>query len=139
MLSDIADKTHSIEELEGVRWPDPPSDTTSLVRSVHALRKRPVGELSTEETHRLIGQDIGVRRLLPMALEHLRVAAQQEAVSVWLDDDLLSAVVTREGEMWRRRPELARHLDTTIRMLPELSPYVQPEVDAFRSAVADLL
>ncbi len=65
---------------------------------MHALRKRPVGELSTEEMRRLIGQDIGMCWLLPMALEHLRVAARQEAVSVWLDDDLLSAVVSPKAD-----------------------------------------
>ncbi|MFD5709007.1 contact-dependent growth inhibition system immunity protein [Streptomyces pharetrae] len=60
MLSDFFDKGKSIEELEGVRWPPPPSDSTSLVRGVHALRKRPVRELSVEDLRRLIGQDVGL-------------------------------------------------------------------------------
>ncbi|MEU3557822.1 contact-dependent growth inhibition system immunity protein [Streptomyces fragilis] len=139
MLSDTVDKARSIEELEGVRWPDPPSDSTSLVRSVHTLRKRPLGALSTEDMGRLIGQDVGLRWLLPLALDHLRTAAAQDADVVWLDDDLLTAVVTRKAEVWRDRPELARHLDETIRILPELSPYLRPDVEAFRSAATGLL
>lgn len=138
-LSDAVDTARSIEELEGVRWPDPPSDSTSLVRSVHTLRKRPLRALSTRDMGRLIGQDVGLRRLLPLALDRLRAAALQDADAVWLDDDLLTAVLTRDAEVWRDRPELARHLDETVRMLPELSPYLRPDVEAFRSATAGLL
>ena len=138
-MSESVIRACSIEELEGLRWPDPPSDGTSLVRSVHALRKRPLGALSAEDMGRLIGQDVGLPWILPLALDRLRESAPQEADSVWLDDDLLTAVVTRRPEVWRDRPELARHLDETIGMLPELSPYLRPDVDAFRSAVADLL
>ncbi|MFD5270800.1 hypothetical protein [Streptomyces sp. NPDC058335] len=37
-----------LEELEGVRWPAPSAEATSLVTAVYALRRRPVGELTVE-------------------------------------------------------------------------------------------
>ncbi|WP_432145092.1 contact-dependent growth inhibition system immunity protein [Streptomyces sp. bgisy084] len=38
----------------------PPEDSTSLIKSVHALRRRPVGDLTPEELARLIGQNVGL-------------------------------------------------------------------------------
>ncbi|MGW2639442.1 contact-dependent growth inhibition system immunity protein [Streptomyces sp. NPDC001348] len=139
MLSDFVDREKSIEDLEEVRWPPPPGDSTSLVRGVHELRKRPVKDLSAEDLRRLIGQDIGLRWLLPVALDFLRETAPDEAATGWYDDDLLSAVLTRKEPVWRSSAEWARHLNETIAMLTDLSPYIQQEVDEFRTALSDLL
>ncbi|MEU3557826.1 contact-dependent growth inhibition system immunity protein [Streptomyces fragilis] len=138
-LSDGVDTARSLEELEGDRWPDPPSGSTSLVHAVHTLRKRPLRALSTEDMGRLIAQGVGLRHLLPRALDHLRAMAPREPGQLWLDDDLLFAVLTRGGELWQDEPEWARHLDETLRLLPEPVPSLRREVDAFRSAVAGLL
>ncbi|MFF4038716.1 contact-dependent growth inhibition system immunity protein [Streptomyces sp. NPDC001816] len=139
MLSDSVDKDRSIEELEGDRWPDPPRDGTSLIRSVHALRRRAIKELSVEDLRRLIGQDVGLRWLLPVALDFLRETAPQEAETGWYDDDLLSAVLTRKESVWRDAPQLARHLDETVRLLVDLSPYIQQEVEHYRASLSDVL
>ncbi|MET8772654.1 contact-dependent growth inhibition system immunity protein [Streptomyces sp. NPDC004658] len=139
MLSDFVDRSRSIEELEGDRWPDPPGDSTSLVRSVHELRRRAIEDLSVEDLRRLIAQDVGLHWLLPVALDFLRETAPQEAAGGWYDDDLLSAALTRKESVWRSAPELARHLDGTVRMLTDLSPYVQREVDEFRATLSDVL
>ncbi|MFJ4951285.1 contact-dependent growth inhibition system immunity protein [Streptomyces sp. NPDC088760] len=133
------DRSSSVEELEADRWPAPPGDSTTLVRSVHELRRRAIKDLSVEGLRRLIAQDVGLRWLLPVALEFLRDTAPQEAAAGWYDDDLLSAVLTRREPVWRNAPELARHLDGTLRMLTDLSPYIQREVDDFRTALSDVL
>ncbi|KES03371.1 hypothetical protein BU52_30905 [Streptomyces toyocaensis] len=139
MLAGFVDRGKSVEELEEVRWPDPPTDTTPLVRSVYELRKKPIKDLTVENLRRLVGQDVGLRWLLPVALDFLRETAREEETSGWFDDDLLSAVVTRKEEAWRSAPELARHLDETVRMLTDLSPYVQHDVSRFREALSDIL
>ncbi|MFF7367977.1 contact-dependent growth inhibition system immunity protein [Streptomyces tricolor] len=139
MLSDFVDKSRSIEELEGKRWPDPPTDSTNLVRNIHELRKRAIKDLTADELRRLITQDVGLQWLLPVALDFLRETAPDEAAAGWYDDDLLSAVLTRKESTWRNAPELARHLDGTVRMLTDLSPYIQQEVADFRSALSDTL
>jgi hypothetical protein len=139
MLSDVVDKKKPIEELEGDRWPDPPPDSTNLVRTVHALRRRPIKDLNAHDLRHLIGQDIGLQWLMPVALDFLRETAPRESTTGWYDDDLLTAVLTRKASLWRSRPEFARHLDETVRTLTDLSPYVQREVENFRSLVSDLL
>ncbi|MEV7324291.1 contact-dependent growth inhibition system immunity protein [Streptomyces sp. NPDC093970] len=128
------DRTRSLEQLDGERWGDPPADTTSLVRNVHAWRRRPVGTLEPHELGRLIGQDVGLPWLLPLAVEILRDKA---AAGGFIDGDLLYAVVTRSPAVWADRPELARELKTAVGMMTELSSYVKPDVDSFLAALPE--
>ncbi|WP_143660361.1 contact-dependent growth inhibition system immunity protein [Streptomyces sp. JHA26] len=136
MLSEFVDNEKSIEDLEGDRWSDPPGESTSLVRGVHQLRKRPIKELSVEGLSRLVGQGVGLRWLLPVALDHLRDTVPKQAETGWYDDDLLTAVLLQKPSVWRDHPELARHLNETLSMLADLSPYVQRDVVAFRDALS---
>ncbi|MFJ4321020.1 contact-dependent growth inhibition system immunity protein [Streptomyces lavendulae] len=62
----------SIQELEGDDWGNPPEDSTGLVQAVYTLRRRPLSRLSAYELGRLIGQDVGLRWTLPLALKVLR-------------------------------------------------------------------
>ncbi|WP_307797842.1 contact-dependent growth inhibition system immunity protein [Streptomyces laculatispora] len=39
----------SIEELERAFWPAPSVDDTRLVATAHALRRRPIGQLTVED------------------------------------------------------------------------------------------
>ncbi|MFD5909568.1 contact-dependent growth inhibition system immunity protein [Streptomyces massasporeus] len=125
------DRSQSLEQLEGRRWPDPPQGTTSMVKAVHELRRRPVGTLEPHELARLIGQDVGLPWLLPLAVEILRTTAPGQAAGGWYDDDLLYAVVTRKPEVWANDPDSARELKKAVGMLTDLSRYVKEEVDAF--------
>ncbi|MFF5298719.1 contact-dependent growth inhibition system immunity protein [Streptomyces sp. NPDC013161] len=125
--------SHSLplEQLEGQRWPDPPEDATSMVKNVHELRRRPLGELQAHELARLIGQNVGLPWLLPLAVEILRDTAAAQAAGGWYDDDLLYAVVTRDADAWGDFPALARDLKETVAGLKDLSRYVKTEVEAF--------
>jgi len=129
----------SLEELEGDRWPDPPADATGLVKAVHRLRRRPIGSLAAHELRRLIGQDVGLQWLLPLAIEILRETAPEEAEEGFYDDDLLSAVLTRDPEVWAAAPEMAREVKKILATLQDLSPYIQSEAEEFlRSLPGDL-
>ncbi len=74
-----------------------------------------------------------------MALDFLRETAPEAALTGWYDDDLLSAVLTRKAPVWRESSAWARHLNQTVGMLTDLSPYIQREVDEFHAAVTGLL
>ncbi|MFJ5301562.1 contact-dependent growth inhibition system immunity protein [Streptomyces sp. NPDC088350] len=125
------DRSLSLEQLEGQRWPDPPEDTTSMVKNVHELRRRPLGELQAHELARLVGQNVGLHWLLPLAVEILRDTAANQADGDWYDDDLLYAVVTRGADAWGHFPALARDLKEIVAGLKNLSRYVKTEVEAF--------
>ncbi|WP_061443027.1 contact-dependent growth inhibition system immunity protein [Streptomyces sp. CCM_MD2014] len=129
------DLTQSLEQLEDVRWPGPPQDTTALVNAVHELRRRPIGDLRPEDLARLITQDVGLTWLLPLAVRHLRDTAPRQAAGGWYDDDLLYAVVTRGPQVWAKSPELAHELRTAVAMLVDLSRHLRDEVESFLTSL----
>ena len=63
-------RTKSLEELEGFVAGEPPYDS-NLVRTLYALRKKPIGEFTTEDLRITLGQGRGIPHLLPLALERL--------------------------------------------------------------------
>ncbi|MEV8531986.1 contact-dependent growth inhibition system immunity protein [Streptomyces sp. NPDC051211] len=128
------DRSRSLEQLEGRRWPDPPQDSTSLVKVVHALRRRPVEQLTVEELARLIGQEVGLRWLMPVALEILRETAPGQAAGGFYDDDLLTAVLTVNPDFWRAEPGPAAELREILGILVDLGPYIEPDAERFLKA-----
>ncbi|MBH1936928.1 hypothetical protein I5Q34_22100 [Streptomyces sp. AV19] len=121
----------SLEELEGDRWGDPPAGAGRLVAAAYALRRRPVGSLDPEDLRLLIGQDIGLPHLLPVAVGLLR--ADPLAEGDLYPGDLLSAVLTRNPAAWRAVPEAARELRAVVTGLGGLPPGLRAEADAFLS------
>ncbi|CCK28212.1 hypothetical protein BN159_3833 [Streptomyces davaonensis JCM 4913] len=109
--------SRSLEQLDGQRWPDPPEDTTVMVKNVHELRRRPIGTLEPHELARLICQDVGLPWLLPLAVDILRDAALRQGSGGWYDGDLLYAVASRKPEVWADAPDLARMFKETAAML----------------------
>ncbi|MFE0452436.1 contact-dependent growth inhibition system immunity protein [Streptomyces sp. NPDC058914] len=119
----------SLEELERDRWPAPPADATRLVATAHALRRRPIGELAVEDMRLLIGQDIGLPYLLPLALKVLRDNPMAEGDMY--EGDLLSAVLTRNPAVWTESPELGRELRAIVSALTDPPPDLQQKVERF--------
>lgn len=60
----------TLDALEGT-WPKPDEGATFLVRRCHELRRTEVTELTVEDLRILIGQRIGLRWLVPLAIERL--------------------------------------------------------------------
>lgn len=129
-LTDKIDKAKSLQDLEGV-WPEPSRDSTGLVKSIHLLRKRPIGALASDEIARLLAQNIGLEWLMPLAVQILRDTIPATTDNWWYDNELLHAVITRDRSYWVRLPELARFMGETIKMLPEVSEYLRDDIDAF--------
>jgi hypothetical protein len=93
----------SIEELEGDRWPEPKFDS-HLVLECHRLRKLQLRLFTVENLRIMLGQDIGSRYLVPIALEHLE--ADPLVAGDFYPGDLLCAVLSLPREFWSANPEL---------------------------------
>ncbi|GGY31836.1 contact-dependent growth inhibition system immunity protein [Streptomyces anulatus] len=119
----------SLEELECARWPAPSADATRLVTTAHALRRRPISELTVEELRLLIGQGTGLPYLLPLALEVLRENPMAEGHMY--EGDLLSAVLARNPSVWDELPDLGRELCVIVSKLTGLPPDLQQKVELF--------
>ncbi|MFC5957333.1 contact-dependent growth inhibition system immunity protein [Streptomyces pratens] len=128
-MTRVVARDRSLESLERDRWPAPPTDASRLVVTAHALRRRPIGELAVEDMRLLIGQDIGLAHLLPLALEVLRDDPMAEGDMY--EGDLLSAVLTRGPVVWSELPEARRELDVIVSGLTDLPPPLMQEVERF--------
>jgi hypothetical protein len=64
------DRNRSLQELEGVDWGDP-TDQSSLVTTCHRLRRRPLIQFTEEDLRIMIGQNISLPYLIPLAVERL--------------------------------------------------------------------
>ena len=93
----------SIEELEGECWPEPDFDS-HLVRECHRLRKLQLRLFTVENLRIMLGQDIGSRYLVPIALGHLE--ADPFVAGDFYPGDLLCAVLSLPREFWSANPEL---------------------------------
>jgi hypothetical protein len=58
----------TIEAIEGVREPDPGPQASSLIRRCVGLRRKPLAEFTTEDLRIMLGQEIAVPTLLPIAV-----------------------------------------------------------------------
>ncbi|MDT9700954.1 contact-dependent growth inhibition system immunity protein [Streptomyces sp. P17] len=75
----------------------------------------------------LIGQDIGLPDLLPLALDVLRDNPMSEGDMH--EGDLLSAILTRNPAIWAQSPELGRELRVIVSESTDLPPDLQQKVD----------
>ncbi|MEU4091639.1 contact-dependent growth inhibition system immunity protein [Streptomyces sp. NPDC026673] len=123
------DRDRSLEELARDRWPAPSADATRLITTAHALRHRPIGELTVEDMRLLIGQDIGLPYLLPLAVEVLRENPMAEGHMY--EGDLLSAVLTRSPSLWAEFPELGRELRGIVSKSTGLPTDLRRKVERF--------
>ncbi|MER7706636.1 contact-dependent growth inhibition system immunity protein [Kitasatospora sp. NPDC097605] len=107
------DRTGHLAALEGARWSEPGEGATRLVATVHALRRRPLAGLGVEELRLLIGQDVGLPHLLPLAVDLL--CRDPPAEGDLHPGDLPSAVLGRAPEVWAARPDRAARLAAALR------------------------
>ncbi|MDE6520947.1 MAG: hypothetical protein K2K91_10950 [Ruminococcus sp.] len=87
----------SIAELENIECVDCGIDSYVVRTSQNALKK-PLNQLSIEEVRLLITQKIGVKYLLPVAVNALEDDIFQEVT--YYDGDLLNAVLNLPMSFW---------------------------------------
>ncbi len=122
----------TIEEIERDRWGDPGPDDTNLVRRCLELRRKPLSQFTTEDLRIMLGQQIAVPILLPMAVAVL--IDDPLAEGSYYPGDLLYNVVRLPGEEWRGMAGDRDRLVEVLRRTP------LPEDDAHLCrAVAEFL
>lgn len=91
-------RSRTIEQLEGHPWPEPPADCAPVVLRCSALRRVPIDQLATADLRVLLGQEVGTRFVLELALEALERDPLVE--SEYYPGDLLSNVLALRAEAW---------------------------------------
>ncbi len=111
----------TLEELERDVW-GPPRIQSHVVTACHALRRKPIGELTVEDLRLLIGQGIGLLFLVPLALEVLERDAFAEGDL--FTGDLLWSVLRSSPSHWDRHREHRTRLRAVLERLDfDASPF----------------
>lgn len=101
----------TLEELDGDDWGTPPYDS-SLVKNCYRLRRVPLKDFSIEDLRIMIGQEIGLKYLLPIALVDLE--KEPLAEGDFYPGDLLKNVLGVSREFWRQNSELKERMDAIV-------------------------
>lgn len=104
-------KEKTLENLENDYWGEPTNDS-HLVKSCHSLRKKPIKDFETEDLRIMISQNIGLKYLIPLALETLKENILAEGD--FYEGDLLKSVLTSDKEFWDKETDLFNELELII-------------------------
>ncbi len=104
------DKT--LEYLEEDIWEETNYDS-HLVKRCHELRKLPLNNFTTEDLRIMIGQQISLKYLIPLALEVLAIDIFAEGN--FFEGDLLKNVLTIDTDFWNKNKNYWVALDNLIK------------------------
>ena len=118
-------KEKSLENLEKDYWGEPNYDS-HLVKTCHQLRKKSIKDFEIEDLRIMIGQNIGLKFLIPIALDKLKDNILAEGD--YYEGDLLKAVLTCEKVFWSNESELTNELDAIISANKEILKEKEPDL-----------
>lgn len=90
-------KFKSLDSLEKTSWGNTP-DESYLMTTVQRLRSLPLNEFEIEDLRIMIGQNIGLQFLIPLAIEQLKNNLLAEGD--YYEGDLLQMVLTTDENYW---------------------------------------
>jgi hypothetical protein len=123
------DRKRTLEELEGVEW-GPPTYPSQLTSTCHRLRKKPIGECGVEDLRMLIGQNVGLPFLVPLALELLERDAL--VAGDFYPGDLLGSLLRAERKYWERHASERGRLDVIVAGLGAVPEEIASELEKWR-------
>ena len=125
------DRNLTLEQLENSKWVDHDFET-NLVRRCHELRKIPVGELDIEDLRLLIGQQIGLKYLLDLAVEKL--TADILAEGDYYPGDLLQSVLLIDPKYWLDNKTQWTAINKLIEQNKDIIQEIKTKTETFYSA-----
>jgi hypothetical protein len=102
--------------LEKTDW-GPPTFDSSLVRRCHALRKKAVDEFTVEDLRIMIGQQISLEFLFPLAVNVIE--ANPLAEGDYYPGDLLASVLRVDKADWERWQDLHQRVVSVVTRLSD--------------------
>lgn len=113
----MADEDLTLEELEGYDSGDPETAPTPMVAICIRLQKIPLNALSDSDLRLLIGQQIGLKYLVPKALD--RLTSLPLLQTDYYPGDLLNALLRIDWDYWIQNP---RELDCVRSIAGSVAP-----------------
>jgi hypothetical protein len=105
-------KQSSLEQLEGLSLGDVSNAPTNLVKRCIELSKFPLSAFSVEDLRLMIGQQLGLKYLIPLALDKLKDDLFIEAD--YFPGDLLKNVLNVDTSFWLQNKNVWNHLHSLL-------------------------
>jgi hypothetical protein len=109
----------TLDAVDPPAWDPVMPDATFLVRRCHELRTKPLRDFTVEDLRIMIGQQIALKHLVPLALERLQ--ADPLVGGDCYPGDLLASVLRADAAVWEWSPDLDVSLRKLIEGLDERS------------------
>ena len=92
------DISKTLQQLENSYWSEP-DYKSHLVTTCHTLRQKPLQDYSIEDLRIMIGQNLSLEYLVPLAID--RLSKDILAEGDMYQGDLLKAVLTVKAKYWK--------------------------------------
>ena len=122
------DKAKSLEELESEKMENPDFQS-SLTLSVYRLWSTPLNLYSTEDLRLMIGQNISLKYLLPIAIDKLTENPFVEGDFHY--GDLLWSVLNVESSFWKLHPQMYQAVLEIVSGLPSILEEIIESIKKF--------
>jgi len=111
--SKVSDEQRSktLQELEEQDWEEP-DFSSRLVRTCYALRRKPLRDFTVEDLRIMIGQNISLSYLMPLAIEQLQ--RDPLVAGDFYPGDLLANVLKVESNFWQLHPHLRQAVQDIV-------------------------
>jgi len=119
-------KSKSLDELDPPNW-GPPNFDSHVVTRCHELRGIPIEDFETEDLRLMIGQEIGLKWLIPIAINRLQESPLAEGD--YYEGDLLGVVLEKINNF----PELYPHISEILNSINEIPDEIIELVNAFKN------
>jgi hypothetical protein len=126
----VIDRDKTLTELEGRDW-GPPNFDSQLITTIHHLRYKPLGQFTIEELRICIGQYVGLKFLIPVAVERLRDDPLVEGG--YYRGDLLVALLDIKPSFWSEHPGLHE----MVAEVAEQAVACRPEIAAEEATILE--
>jgi CDI immunity proteins len=122
----------TLDTLDPPAWGPAPPDATLLIKRCHQLRTKPLRDFTVEDLRIMIGQQVALIRLVPIALDRLQPDALVEGD--YYPRDLLASVLHVDAAFWEWSPDLTvemRKLAEGLRERMELDRELRELIKSF--------
>lgn len=130
-MNETIDKNKSLKELEN-KVINEPVNATSLTQAVYRLWNVPVKEYSVDDLRLMIGQNVGLKYLIPFAIEKLNENPFVEGD--YYPGDLLVSVLSVEKSFWESHPQFYYETAEIIAGLPDVLKDINDSIQRFEKS-----
>lgn len=126
MLDGVVWPEQTLTQLEGEDWGEP-TFLSYVVTNGYRLRYKPLREFTAEDLRFMVGQQISLPILMPMALDVLEFDNPFAGGDLY-EGALLDVAVRVDPQFWQDHPRLWYRLDTVLLVVRQIHELLEQEV-----------